>query len=408
MKNMNQDRTNRTIFVTWLMSLLCLLLTIVVIGVLVLVVGLAREPTESLHGMISSALWTTIGPHLVLISMLGIAISLLSRKYINQFIFRLSIISSSLALLGSVYVTASIIQSIKHAGGDVSLIKSLWLKPMIGNGPDLQLSFKTADGTELPVAVYKPRQLQAPVLMYIHGGGFMTGNITESDEEMRWFAEKGWLVISVGYRLWTKNQPTWNLAPADIECAALWVENNAGKYGGDINRLAVLGDSAGGNLAINYAYSMAKQERAYACGGEVTLPKAVVVQYPAVDPLAIYDDGYPIKGFEPEMLVEGYLGGSPYQHPLKVEAVSSYSYITENAPLTLIIEPDKDGLVPSSSVYQFVDEAKLKGVNIQLVKIPFANHVYNQVAFNSIGSQGRLTITTEFLKKLGLDPKAQN
>lgn len=53
--------------------------------------------------------------------------------------------------------------------------------------------------------------------------------------------------------------------------------------GGDINRLAVLGDSAGGNLAINLAYAAARGDVRADCA-DVPLASAVVVQYPAVDP----------------------------------------------------------------------------------------------------------------------------
>lgn len=405
MKDGGQNRVRGSTFILWFLCLLCLLLTIISIATLILAIGLARDPTKSLHGMISSALWTTVGPHLMLISLIGAIAAFLSRKILNQGYFRVTLMVNVLALISSSFVTLNIVQSIKHAGGDASILKGLWLEPMVSSGPDLTLNFESFDGVELPVAVYKPRQTEAPILMYIHGGGFMTGTITESDAELRWFAEKGWLVISVGYRLWTKDQPTWNLAPADIECAAEWVQNNVEKHGGDFSRLAILGDSAGGNLAINFAYSVAGGIKDRACQGELPQPKGVVVQYPAVDPLAVYEHGYPIKGFEPEMLVEGYIGGSPYEYQERVETVSSYSYINEKAPPTMIIEPDKDGLVPAWSVYQFVKKARSEGLPIELVSIPFANHVYNQIAKNSIGSQGRLTMTFDFLKRNGLAPE---
>jgi hypothetical protein len=60
--------------------------------------------------------------------------------------------------------------------------------------------------------------------------------------------------------------------------------------------------------------------------------------------------------------------------------------------------------VVSDGVYAFVDKAKAAGVDIEMVRIPFANHVYNQVAANSIGNQARLTITEHYLKIRGLGP----
>jgi acetyl esterase len=111
--------------------------------------------------------------------------------------------------------------------------------------------------------------------------------------------------------------------------------------------------------------------------GSVPKPRAVVVQYPAVDPVAIYQKGFPIPGFEPQMLVTGYVGGKPEQFPDRIRAISSETYLSREAPPTLVIAPEKDGLVVSESVYTFVDKAKAVGVDIEIVRIPFANHVYN-------------------------------
>jgi acetyl esterase/lipase len=168
--------------------------------------------------------------------------------------------------------------------------------------------------------------------------------------------------------------------------------------------LAILGDSAGGNLAINVAYAAAVGQVESACG-PVIVPAAVVVQYPAVDPMSIYEHGYPVSGFEPRMLMSGYIGGDPYLLPDRVRAVSSSSYLSDKAPPTLILAPEKDGLVPFASVYRFVEQARLAGVDVELVRIPFASHVYNQIAANSIGNQARLSITRRYLLEKGLGPE---
>ncbi len=105
------------------------------------------------------------------------------------------------------------------------------------------------------------------------------------------------------------------------------------------------------------------------------------------------------------MLMTGYIGGDPYALPERVRAVSSYTSISEAAPPTLILAPEADGLVPSWSVLRFADHARFAGVDVELVRIPFASHVYNQIASNSIGNQARRTITRRYLLQKGLGPE---
>jgi acetyl esterase/lipase len=289
----------------------------------------------------------------------------------------------------------------------VDLFRALWLTSMTAAEPDTTETYTTQNGQDLQASIFRPIESGAdvPILVYVHGGGFMAGTRLETATDLRWFADQGWLVVSVDYRLWTEGNPTWDKAPRDVACALGWVHRNAQRFGGDTSRLALLGDSAGGNLAINLAYAAAQGLAPTDCGDPVPAPQAVVVQYPAVDPIALYEDGYPVPGFEPQMLATGYLGGRPDDVPERVRAISSATYLTNRAPPTLIIEPASDVLVPSASVYAFAEQAIAAGVDVELVRIPYANHVYNQMAANSLGNQARLTITKRYLTDQGLGPR---
>lgn len=397
------------IFTSWVWLLLQLLLLLLASGILYLSLGAFRDPSQSAHAMLSSVVWATFGPHLVLLSAVGLVLgAVASRKKLTWLSGSLLGVSLG-ALVGTSYITASIVTAVEQAGGKISILTTLQLQSMQANGPDEWIQLPGEDSETARIAIYRPEhEAMAPVLVYIHGGGFKTGSITETDRDLRWFADRGWLVFSLGYRLWTEQQATWQQAPQDVYCAAVWVQANASRYGGDPSRLAVLGDSAGGNLALNLAYQTAHDDMVSACPGPALQPAAVVVQYPAVDPLAIYQHGYPVAGFEPTTLVAGYLGGDPYQYPERVAAVSSYSYLNFEAPTTLIFAPEKDGLVPSWSVYRFADYARLAGVDVELVRIPFASHIYNQMAANSLGNQARLSITERFLKQQGLAFNPEN
>lgn len=109
-------------------------------------------------------------------------------------------------------------------------------------------------------------------------------------------------------------------------------------------------------------------------------------------------------GSEPQMLMVGYVGGIPEEFSERISAISSATYISDKAPATRVIEPEKDGLVVSDNVVASVDAAKAAGVEIDIVGIPFANHPYNQIASNSIGNQARLSITEHYLREKSLAP----
>ena len=101
--------------------------------------------------------------------------------------------------------------------------------------------------------------------------------------DLRAFADRGRLVISVAYTLATPTRPTWDVAGPQVACALTKVAALAPGLGGDPDRIVLAGDSAGGQLAVSVAYHAASGTQASSCGGVVPVPRGVVVQYPAVD-----------------------------------------------------------------------------------------------------------------------------
>lgn len=102
---------------------------------------------------------------------------------------------------------------------------------------------------DLPIRVYDPGgEGPKPVLVFFHGGGWVRGDLDTHDELCRDLTRRvGSLTVSVGYR--RAPEATFPAAAIDAHGAFEWVATHAGSLGGDPERIAVAGDSAGGNLA---------------------------------------------------------------------------------------------------------------------------------------------------------------
>ena len=103
-------------------------------------------------------------------------------------------------------------------------------------------------GGDIPVRIYRPDGSDLPILVYAHGGGFVFCDLDSHDGLCRDIANRiPAIVVSVAYRLAPEHR--WPAAADDVYAATQWAAHNAADLGGDPGRIAVGGDSAGGNLA---------------------------------------------------------------------------------------------------------------------------------------------------------------
>ncbi|MEZ5234524.1 MAG: alpha/beta hydrolase [Acidimicrobiales bacterium] len=100
----------------------------------------------------------------------------------------------------------------------------------------------------VPVRVYRPSAATAPLLCYLHGAGFVAGDLDTHDQICRLLAVRvDGVVVAVDYRLAPEHPFP---APVDDALAAVaWAVGHAAELGADASRWAVVGDSAGGTLA---------------------------------------------------------------------------------------------------------------------------------------------------------------
>jgi len=129
--------------------------------------------------------------------------------------------------------------------------RNLWTPAMTGEPvpvhriADLNIPGANA---EIPARVYAPRPERCPIIVYLHGGGFVKGGIGESDAFCRNLARvTEHLVVSIDYRLAPEHP--FPAAFDDAVAATRWAAMHAVEFGGAAGPVIVCGESAGGNLA---------------------------------------------------------------------------------------------------------------------------------------------------------------
>lgn len=130
-------------------------------------------------------------------------------------------------------------------------------------------------GGPLPIRIYRPgpKTAKQPAVVFFHGGGFYLGNLETHDHVCRFLCKNAKLiVIAVDYRLAPENK--FPAAVDDGYFSLCWVAENAGELGVDPERIALVGDSAGGSLVVSTCL-MARQR-----GGPAIAYQVVV--YPAL------------------------------------------------------------------------------------------------------------------------------
>jgi acetyl esterase len=289
----------------------------------------------------------------------------------------------------------------------VNLVRSFGIRLLPGWRPDDDLVYGTWQDQALHLLVYKPRAAtpgeSAPILLYIHGGGFSLGDRFESGTNLRWFADRGWLALSIDYTLSSVDRHLWDTTTSQVACAMAWTAANAARLGGDPARISLLGSSAGGNLAINAAYLANAGRLESSCGGTVPRVSAVSALYPPVDLAAAWVSQVPAISDMARRFNTYYVGGSPEQFPDRYQFVASATHINAAAPPTLIIFGANDHLVPPDATDRFVQQARNAGIDIEGVRFPYGDHAFNLNQYG-IGNQFYLGMTDRFLRAHGQRP----
>jgi acetyl esterase len=178
---------------------------------------------------------------------------------------------------------------------------------------------------ELDARLYRPlEEDNLPLLVFFHGGGFVMGNLDTHDNLCRSLARQtGAVVVSVAYRLAPEQR--FPAAPHDCYAATCWLVEHATQLGVDSSRLALAGDSAGGNLALAVSQLAAQRK-----GPKI---RYQCLFYPVTDAgcdsesFEEFASGYLLsaammKWFWQQYLVEAGQADDPLASPLRAESLA--------------------------------------------------------------------------------------
>lgn len=188
--------------------------------------------------------------------------------------------------------------------------------------------------------LYSPANLAepAPGLVFIHGGGWESGDKRDYKYYTVRFAQQGYVVATIGYRF--KQEAGFPGCVEDAKCAVRWIRANAAELGVDPGRLAVIGGSAGGYLSMMTGYSsdVAGLEGSGGNPGVSSAVKCVVNLYGPTDLTVPFARAHET--------VTSFLK-TPYdQNPGLYEQASPLHHVDAQDPPTLIIQGAIDDIVP--------------------------------------------------------------
>jgi len=221
--------------------------------------------------------------------------------------------------------------------------------------------YKQTESRPLKLDLYRSRQLKkpTPVLVFIHGGAWKSGDKSDYLRYLVDFAERGYITATISYRL--SQEAIFPAAIEDVKCAVKWIRAHADDYMIDPDNIAVIGGSAGGHLALMIGYSTEVEEFEGDCECDTVSSKvnAVVNLYGAVDLTTDFATS--------QNSAKQFMGGDYINNKEAYLKASPINYITNDNPPTLTFHGTLDRIVP---IYQ----ADILARELENNEVPFVYH----------------------------------
>lgn len=266
-------------------------------------------------------------------------------------------------------------------------IKPLWSKNYSVEWSDNLGTLKTdisyGDGEANKFDLYLPKDSTKEsygLVVYLHAGGFTSGDKSEDEKTLAWLCSKGYVACGINYTLRTEENKASVLTQSnEIKAAIPVVIEEARKLGYNITEMAMSGGSAGGCLAMLYAYRDAAES-----------PVPVKLLFEMVGPSSFYAEDWGIYGLDRDTdesrkaaaglfsvmggvkLTSEMIKDGSYQELMK--PVSAFRFANQTSCPSLLLYGTHDKVQPWNGVRHLVKALSDNGVDYKLFEAPHSGH----------------------------------
>ena len=273
------------------------------------------------------------------------------------------------------------VQALRAEGADVGFFDVYRTHDFSAVQMDTEVYTTSSRGDVLLDVYYLPDEAATdrPIIIYIHGGGWTEGDRTKQAYRSRLFAMADYVSVSVDYDLSGPDAHLAATTEAQLTYAVAYMATNAARFGASKDRIYLIGDSAGGNLALDLAYKI--NDGTFAMAGETILPRiqGVCALYPVADPVLFYNNDDTLFGGPVKTMAQYYVGATPDEDPAAYAAITARNYLCADTPRTLLIVGTADTVVQPEASYDLYRRLQANGTTARLVEVPYANHAFDYV-----------------------------
>ncbi|NHJ32354.1 MAG: alpha/beta hydrolase, partial [Asgard group archaeon] len=279
---------------------------------------------------------------------------------------------------------------------------------------ETSVTYRSLDEGDLKLNVYYPRREGIfPVIVFVHGGGWIFGSKDEKSSitVSMLLANLGYCVFNIDYRLirlepfarkgeHPHSHPTIIDMVSDIRSAIIYAKNKAPQYKGNPKEFFLFGRSAGAHLSLLTAFSCDEEffkMEGIECSKEDVEITGIIAFYPVTD----LNEFYKLYGMSPVRLaLEKTVGGTLEEKEELYKLFSPVSYITEertkNIPPIFIAAGKQDKIVNVKQSVELFEKLKEYNLTSVLLELPWANHIFDFIMYGP-GGQLTLEYLTQFL-----------